>query len=33
MRMAVAAKRSLGVSAKFIGGKILTTGSLAYVEP
>ena len=33
MRMAVAAKRSLGVSAKFIGGKLLTTGALAYVEP
>ena len=33
MRMAVAAKRSLGVSAKFIGGKLLTTGSLVYVEP
>jgi hypothetical protein len=33
MRMAIAAKRSLGVSAKFIGGSILTTGALAYITP
>lgn len=33
MRMAIAAKRSLGVAAKFIGGSILTTGALAYVDP
>ena len=33
MRMAIAAKRSLGVAAKFIGGLILTTGALAYVDP
>ena len=33
MKMAIAAKRSLGVHAKFIGGSILTTGMLAYVLP
>ena len=31
MKMAIAAKRSLGVHAKFIGDSILTTGMLAYV--
>ena len=32
MRMAIATKRSLGVSAKFIGGTLLTVGALAYIE-
>ena len=33
MTMAIAAKRSLGVATKFIGGNVLTVGALAYVAP
>ena len=33
MKMAIPAKRSLGVAAKFIGGSIITVGALAYITP